>query len=89
VLWLSASRFPLTGLALVLIAFHGVVLIVGGAYTYARVPLGFAVQDWLELSRNPYDRFGHFMQGFDTGRLALSAYPGVPLRVTKRIVCTL
>ncbi|MBB5712374.1 DUF2238 domain-containing protein [Sphingomonas xinjiangensis] len=64
VLWLSANRFPLTDLALLLIAFHGIVLIVGGAYTYARVPLGFAVQDWLELSRNPYDRFGHFMQGF-------------------------
>lgn len=39
-------------------------LIIGGAYTYAHVPLGFGVQDWLELSRNPYDRFGHFMQGF-------------------------
>ena len=41
-----------------------VVLMLGGAYTYARVPIGFAVQDWLDLSRNPYDRFGHFMQGF-------------------------
>jgi putative membrane protein len=64
VLWLSAGRFPLTALALVLIALHGLVLILGGAYSYARVPLGFAVQDWLDLSRNPYDRFGHFMQGF-------------------------
>jgi putative membrane protein len=64
VLWLSASRFPLTAVALVLIALHGLVLILGGAYTYARVPLGFAVQEWLELSRNPYDRFGHFVQGF-------------------------
>ena len=36
----------------------------GGAYTYARVPIGFAVQDWLDLARNPYDRFGHLMQGF-------------------------
>ncbi|NKQ13801.1 DUF2238 domain-containing protein, partial [Pseudomonas sp. SST3] len=37
--------------------------ILGGAYTYARVPAGFWVQDWLELSRNPYDKLGHFMQG--------------------------
>ena len=64
VLWLSARRFPLTTLSLVLIALHGLVLILGGAYTYARVPIGFAVQDWLDLARNPYDRFGHFFQGF-------------------------
>lgn len=64
ILWLTAARFPLTALATVLIALHGLVLILGGAYTYARVPLGFVVQDWLDLSRNPYDRFGHFVQGF-------------------------
>jgi putative membrane protein len=40
------------------------VLILGGAYTYARVPLGFWLQDWLGLERNPYDRIGHLMQGF-------------------------
>ena len=64
ILWLTSPAFPLTGLALCLIGFHGLVLILGGAYTYARVPLGFAVQDWFELARNPYDRFGHFVQGF-------------------------
>lgn len=64
ILWGTARRFPLTRLALVLIAVHGLVLMLGGAYTYARVPVGFAVQDWLGLSRNPYDRFGHFIQGF-------------------------
>lgn len=64
VLWLTARVFPLTVLALVLIGLHGLVLMLGGAYTYARVPLGFALQDWFELARNPYDRFGHFMQGF-------------------------
>jgi putative membrane protein len=63
-LWLTGARFPLTRLALVLIGFHGLVLMLGGAYSYARVPLGFAVQDWLGLARNPYDRFGHLMQGF-------------------------
>jgi putative membrane protein len=64
VLWLTAARFPLTGLALGLVAVHGLVLIVGGAYSYARVPAGFVVQDWFDLARNPYDRLGHFMQGF-------------------------
>lgn len=64
VLWATARRYPLTSLALALIGFHGLVLMLGGAYTYARVPLGFTVQDWLGLARNPYDRFGHFMQGF-------------------------
>jgi putative membrane protein len=63
-LWLTAAGFPLTRLALVLIGFHGLVLMLGGAYSYARVPVGFAVQDWLGLARNPYDRFGHLMQGF-------------------------
>ena len=57
-------RFPFTDLALLLIGLHGLVLMLGGAYTYARVPIGFAVQDWLHLARNPYDRFGHLMQGF-------------------------
>ena len=64
ILWWSARAFPLTKLALVLIAFHGLVLILGGAYSYARVPIGFTVQDWLGMARNPYDRFGHLMQGF-------------------------
>jgi len=64
VLWLTARRFPLTMLALALIGLHGFVLMLGGAYTYARVPLGFALQEWFDLARNPYDRIGHFMQGF-------------------------
>jgi putative membrane protein len=64
VLWLAAPRFSLTTLALALVGLHGLVLILGGAYTYARVPIGFTVQDWLGLARNPYDRLGHFMQGF-------------------------
>jgi putative membrane protein len=57
-------RHGFTNLALLLIALHGLVLMLGGAYTYARVPIGFVVQDWLHLARNPYDRFGHLMQGF-------------------------
>jgi putative membrane protein len=57
-------RFPLTNLLYVLIALHALVLILGGAYTYARVPAGFWVQDLFGFERNPYDRFGHFVQGF-------------------------
>ena len=57
-------RFPLIDLLAVLIALHALVLILGGAYTYARVPLDFWLQDMLGASRNPYDKIGHFMQGF-------------------------
>jgi putative membrane protein len=64
VLWATRPRFQLTNFALTLIFVHGLVLMVGGAYTYARVPIGFDVESWLGLSRNPYDRFGHLMQGF-------------------------
>ncbi|PWI13412.1 hypothetical protein DI272_04155 [Streptomyces sp. Act143] len=57
-------RFPLTGLLCCLLAVHAVVLMVGGHYTYAQVPLGNWLRDELGLERNPYDRFGHLMQGF-------------------------
>jgi putative membrane protein len=59
----SWRRYPLTSLLYVLIALHAVILMVGGAYTYAKVPVGFWVQDAFHLSRNPYDKLGHFWQG--------------------------
>jgi putative membrane protein len=61
---LTRRHFALTRLLYGLIFLHACVLMLGGAYTYARVPLGFQLQDWLHLSRNPYDRIGHFFQGF-------------------------
>lgn len=64
VLFMSFKKFPLTNLLYGLIFLHAIVLIVGGAYTYARVPLGFEIADWFNLDRNPYDKIGHFMQGF-------------------------
>ena len=64
------QRYPLTGLLYFLIAVHALVLIYGGAYTYARVPLGFWLQDALGFERNPYDRIGHFMQGFVPAMIA-------------------
>jgi len=59
----TRRRFPLTSLLYVLIAVQALILILGSIYTYARVPLGFWLQDVLELSRNPYDKIGHFAQG--------------------------
>jgi putative membrane protein len=63
-------RFPLTPLVYRLILIHALILILGGHYTYARVPLGFWVQDLLGLARNHYDRLGHFAQGFIPAILA-------------------
>jgi len=58
------KKFPLTELLYWCILIHALVLILGGAYSYARVPLGFSLQEWFDLARNPYDRIGHFFQGF-------------------------
>ncbi len=63
-LWFTYRRFPLTWLLYAVIVIHSVVLIVGGMYTYARVPFGFEIAQWFGLERNPYDKIGHFMQGF-------------------------
>jgi putative membrane protein len=64
VLLFTYRRFPLTPLAYGLIFVHALILMLGGHYTYARVPLGFWVQDLLDLGRNHYDRLGHLAQGF-------------------------
>ena len=63
-LWATCRSYPLTLLLYLLIFLHALVLIMGGTYTYARVPLGFEIAQWLGLDRNPYDKIGHFMQGF-------------------------
>jgi len=68
-LW-TARGFPLTPLLYRLILVHAVILMVGGHYTYAEVPLGFWVRDALGLARNHYDRLGHFAQGFVPAILA-------------------
>jgi putative membrane protein len=57
-------RFPFTPLVYTLIFVHAVILMTGGHYTYARVPLGFWMQDAFGFARNHYDRIGHFAQGF-------------------------
>jgi putative membrane protein len=57
-------QFPLTPLLLSLLCLHAIVLMIGGHYTYAEVPIGFWMQRVFGLARNDYDRIGHFMQGF-------------------------
>jgi putative membrane protein len=64
VMLLTYRRFPLTGLTYTLIAIHAMILILGGHYSYAKVPLGFWMEDWFGWTRNNYDKIGHFMQGF-------------------------
>jgi putative membrane protein len=70
ILWLSYRRFPLTTLLYACVFVHAGVLILGGAYSYARVPLGFELAELFGLSRNPYDKIGHFFQGFVPALLA-------------------
>ncbi len=69
-LWFTYRRFPLTSLLYVVILIHSVVLIFGGMYTYARVPFGFEIAQYFDLARNPYDKIGHFMQGFAPALIA-------------------
>jgi putative membrane protein len=57
-------HYPLTDLVYALVFLHALVLMLGGAYSYARVPLGLEIAELLGLHRNPYDRIGHFFQGF-------------------------
>ena len=63
VLLLTYRKFPLTHLTYTLIAIHAMILMLGGHYSYAKVPLGFWMEDWFGWSRNNYDKIGHFMQG--------------------------
>lgn len=70
VLVATSRRFPLTPLLYTLLALHATILVVGGHYTYARVPLGFWVQELFGFARNHYDRLGHFAQGFVPAILA-------------------
>lgn len=77
VLWFTRDRFPLTMLVYVLILIHCVILMVGGHYTYAEVPLGDWVRDLFDGSRNNYDKIGHFAQGF------------IPVMVAREVVIRL
>lgn len=70
VLWYTRVSFPLTPLTYVLILIHAIILMVGGHYTYAEVPLFDWLKDALDLERNNYDKLGHFVQGFTPAIIA-------------------
>jgi putative membrane protein len=60
----TRRRFPFSSLVYLLAAVHFLVLAAGAYWTYAEVPMGCWIKDLFHLSRNPFDRVGHFMQGF-------------------------
>ena len=64
ILVLTRRRFPLTSLAVTLFAIHAIILMVGGHWSYARVPVGDWARQTFHLARNPYDKLGHVAQGF-------------------------
>lgn len=74
ILALTVRRFPLTPLLYSLILIHAIILMVGGHYTYAEVPLFDVIGDWFGATRNNYDKLGHFAQGF------------VPVMIAREIV---
>lgn len=79
-------RFPFSSLVYRLIFIHALILMLGGHYTYAQVPLGFWVQDLLDLSRNHYDRLGHLAQGFIPAIITREVLlRNTPLRPGKRL----
>jgi len=67
---LTYKKFPLTPLLYTLILIHMIILMVGGHYTYAQVPLFDWIKEALHQSRNNFDKVGHFMQGFEPAILA-------------------
>lgn len=70
VLLFTRAKFPLTTLTYVLILIHCIILMVGGHYTYAEVPIGDWVREAFDQSRNNYDKLGHFVQGFVPAMIA-------------------
>jgi putative membrane protein len=94
ILILTYDQFQLTPLAYRLITIHALILMLGGHYTYARVPLGFWIQDLFDFARNHYDRIGHFAQGFVPAIIAREVllrnspvYPGKMLFFLVACVC--
>ncbi|MEO8125795.1 MAG: DUF2238 domain-containing protein [Bryobacteraceae bacterium] len=70
ILIVNYNRFRFTTLVYFLVAIHAMILMVGGHYTYAEVPLFNWIRDNWHLSRNHYDRVGHLAQGFVPAMIA-------------------
>ena len=64
IIWYTRDSWPLTRLTYVLILIHCIILMVGGHYTYAEVPLFEWIRETFDQTRNNYDKLGHFVQGF-------------------------
>ncbi|MBO7412311.1 MAG: DUF2238 domain-containing protein [Fibrobacter sp.] len=83
VLVLTYKKFRMPDYLYVIMAFHMAVLLVGAHYSYAKVPLGFWMEDWFGFTRNNYDKIGHFMQGFTPALLTIELLRRTtPLRTT-------
>lgn len=83
VLLLTYNKFRMSTYLYALMAFHMAVLLVGAHYSYAKVPLGFWMEDWFGFTRNNYDKIGHFMQGFTPAILTIELLRRTtPLRTT-------
>ncbi len=85
-MWATRKRLELTTLLYSLITIHGLILMLGGAYTYAHVPLGVSMQDWFGFTRNNYDKIGHFAQGFIPAIVAREVLIRVFSLFSKRLV---
>ncbi len=81
VLFFTRRRFPLTPMLYLLILLHSIILMVGGHYTYAEVPLGQWWMDWLGFARNNYDKLGHLAQGFVPALVARELF--IRLRIVR------
>lgn len=84
--WWGARYFQFSRACYALIALHGLILMLGGAYTYARVPLGFWMQEWFGFTRNNYDKIGHFAQGFVPAVVAYELLTGYFRIASRRLV---
>ena len=70
ILFKTEKSFPLTRLVYILILVHSIILMIGGHYTYAEVPFFNTLKEMFDLSRNNYDKLGHFAQGFVPSMIA-------------------
>ena len=68
---LTYNKFRMPTYLYAVMAFHMVILLVGAHYSYAKVPLGFWMEDWFGFTRNNYDKIGHFMQGVTPALLSI------------------
>ena len=80
----TRASFPLTTLTYVLILTHCIILMIGGHYTYAEVPLFDQIAEWMGSSRNNYDKVGHFAQGFVPAIVAREIFVRQSVISTKR-----